>query len=172
MAEETEPTVTEEPPAAPTEPEQPAPPWGSDQEFNPEKAWRLIQNLRSEVGELKPKAQKLAELEDAQKSEQQRLQEQLEAAQAESVKAAVDAARYRAAMKHGLDDDDLDLLGDDPEQIEVRAERLAARIAAATPDPAASPSRRPQERLRPGASPDADPEQSPKDIAAALFKQH
>jgi len=172
MQEEPELTAQNEEQEPPKEPQQTAPPWGSDEEFNPEKAWRLIQNLRSEVGELKPKAQKLADFEDAQKSEHERLQEQLETAKADSAKAAVQAARYRAAMKHGLDDDDLDLLGDDPEQIETRAERLAARIAAAAPEPAASPSRRPQERLRPGASPDAEPQASPKEIAAALFKNH
>lgn len=29
------------------------PPWGSDEDFNPEKAWNLITNLRDEVGSLK-----------------------------------------------------------------------------------------------------------------------
>lgn len=33
--------------------EQQTPPWGSDEEFNPEKAWNLIQNLRSENKTLK-----------------------------------------------------------------------------------------------------------------------
>ena len=31
------------------------PPWGSDEDFNPEKAWSLIQNLRSEKTELQNK---------------------------------------------------------------------------------------------------------------------
>nr|WP_294163752.1 hypothetical protein [uncultured Corynebacterium sp.] len=31
------------------------PPWGSDDDFNPEKAWSLIQNLRSEKTELQNK---------------------------------------------------------------------------------------------------------------------
>lgn len=29
------------------------PPWGSDEEFNPQKAWDLIQNLRTELKDLK-----------------------------------------------------------------------------------------------------------------------
>lgn len=35
------------------------PPWGSDENFNPEQAWNLIQNLRSEKSDLRTK---LAEL--------------------------------------------------------------------------------------------------------------
>lgn len=31
------------------------PPWGSDEDFNPEKAWNLIQNLRSEKADLQNK---------------------------------------------------------------------------------------------------------------------
>lgn len=38
------------PPAAP--PAEQAPPWGSEQEFNPEKAWKLIQDLRADKEKL------------------------------------------------------------------------------------------------------------------------
>lgn len=43
-------TATQTP--APSAPAQ-TPPWGSDEDFNPEKAWNLITNLRDEVGTLK-----------------------------------------------------------------------------------------------------------------------
>ena len=112
--------------------DQQTPPWGSDEEFDPSKAWKLIQNLRSDIEELKPKAAKAKELEDAQKSESQRLADQLEAAKSEGSAAKSEAARLKAAIKHGLSEDDLELLGDGtPEQIEERAKRLADRIAGA-----------------------------------------
>lgn len=38
-------------------PENTNPPWGSDEDFNPEKAWTLIQNLRAEVRETKATAE-------------------------------------------------------------------------------------------------------------------
>lgn len=56
-------------------PENNAPPWGSNEDFNPEKAWTLIQNLRSENADLKTaretavnelKAEHAAQLEELQ----------------------------------------------------------------------------------------------------------
>jgi hypothetical protein len=37
------------------------PPWGSDDEFDPNKAWKLIQNLKAEAAEYKNKAQPIIE---------------------------------------------------------------------------------------------------------------
>ena len=111
-------------------------------------------------------AARLAELEDAQKSEQQKLQEQLEQERQQARQAAVEAARYRAAMSHGLSADDLDWLGDDPEQIEVRAERLASRLAAVEPSHQ-NPPRKPVEKLQPGTPGNSE---EPVDHAALAAK--
>ncbi len=55
MTEQT-PPATPEAPKAPEAGKQPdkTPPWGSAENFNPEKAWELIQNLRSEKGGADP----------------------------------------------------------------------------------------------------------------------
>ena len=120
-------------------PEAPTPPWGSDDEFDPKKAWDLIQNLRAQKND-PTAAKKLAELEkfktdaeDAQRTESERLT--LRAEQAEKVAADKDSelARTKAALKYRLSDEDAAALDGIPvDRIEAVAERLASR----TPTPA------------------------------------
>lgn len=82
-------------------------------------------------------AQRLTEIEEAQKTEQQKLADAAEQARREAAETAAELAKLRAAVKHGLSDDDLDLLGTGTaEEIEARAERLAARLKG-TPSPTA-----------------------------------
>ncbi|MBW3663566.1 MAG: hypothetical protein KY469_10740 [Actinobacteria bacterium] len=119
------------------------PPWGSDEEFDPEKAWKLIQNLRGDVDELKPKAAKLKELEDADKTEAQRAAERAAEAEKRAAEAEAQAAKLEAAVKHGLTEEDLDLLGTGtPEEIAERAEKLAARLGSSQERPLPPSSRR------------------------------
>ena len=47
--------------AEPTPKTEKAPPWGSDEDFQPDKAWKLIQNLRAEADQYKNKAQPILE---------------------------------------------------------------------------------------------------------------
>jgi hypothetical protein len=76
-------------------------------------------------------ALRLKKLEDANKSEVERQAETLAFVERERDAALVETARLRAAVKHGLSDDDLDLLGTgSPDEIEARASKLAARLAA------------------------------------------
>lgn len=73
MPEETQPEAPAGQPTDDPEPSAPnpagEPPWGSDENFDPQKAWKLIQNLRSEKG--------VEELEK-ERQERQKLAEQLE----------------------------------------------------------------------------------------------
>lgn len=101
-------------------------------------------------------AKRLAEIEDAQKSEQQRLQERASSAEQRAAQLLAANARLMAAAVHGIPADLIDLLGDGTEdQINERAELLAAKLAAAAPAsaPTAPPSTRPVESLKPGAAP-------------------
>ena len=108
---------------------EPAPPWGSDEEFDPERAWKLIQNLRKEKDELKPLAEKARELEDSQKSEQQRLNEERDALAKERDLLRGELLRERVARKHGLPDKLASRLqGDDEESLEADAKELAELI--------------------------------------------
>lgn len=144
----------------------PTPPWGSDEDFNPEKAWKLIQNLRASEASLKSQnadlSAKVAEREDADKTETQKLADR--AARAE--KLAADTRREllieRIGRKHSLPEDAVEFLtGDTEEEIEARATKLA-KLHGTTNDsttdgngekpPADDPAlpQRPQSQLRPG----------------------
>lgn len=82
-------------------------------------------------------AKKLAEIEDANKSETQRLNDQLAAAQVELQELRVDRIRAQAARDAGLDPDLAEYItAADPEQALEQAKRLAERLAAKTPKPA------------------------------------
>lgn len=76
------------------------------------------------------KAKRFDEFEESQKTEQQKLADAATAAKAETDATKAELARVKAAVKHGLTEDDLDLLGTHgtPEEIDARAERLATRL--------------------------------------------
>jgi hypothetical protein len=177
----TEPTpaAAEETPAAqegaPAE-AAPTPPWGSDENFDAARAWKLIQDLKSDKEKLSTRPtlsdeqrQQLDEynrLVEASKSEEQRRQEQIEAANRERDDSRAEAVRLRVALKHGISEDDFDLLGSGTEeQIEARASRIAEKnkavedaVSALTPPGSTPPvPRRPGEKLRPGAVPASPP---------------
>jgi hypothetical protein len=126
---ETEPTTESTETPKPTPPAAgPRPPWGSDDEFNPEKAWNLLQNVRADLTETK------ASLEAARKEASELQEFRLKAQEAEETAAetALSLHRERAARVHGLGDDQFEFLAEltDPEAIDARAEKLAAMTAA------------------------------------------
>ena len=85
-------------------------------------------------------AKRLGELEDAQKTEAQKLQEQYEEVLGRASRAENDLARERVARKHGLDDDLMQFLtGETEDELEERAKVLAERLGERT----AADSRRP-----------------------------
>lgn len=100
------------------------------------------QELQAQLKELAPLAAKARELEDAQKSESERLNDQLAALKAEANTAKAEALRLRVAAETGLPADLQEfLVGDDEEQVRAQARKLMAATAAATdprrpaPDP-------------------------------------
>lgn len=114
-------------------------------------------------------AQKYAEWEESQKTEQQRLSDAKAAADRELTDLRSANARLMAAATHNLPADLIDLLGSGTdEEIDARAKLLAEKLAAVAPQPAApepakptpSPTAsRPVESLTPGAKPaSAEPE--------------
>lgn len=151
------------PPVAPAAPE--TPPWGAD--FDAEKAWNLVQNLRADKDKLSqrpsltPEQQKelsdFTAFKEASKTEAQRQQEAVEAANRGRDDATADALRLRVAIEHGLGKEDIDLLGTGTqEEVAARAKRIAdlrAAAVAAPPVVPPVPGQRPIEQLRPGATP-------------------
>lgn len=106
-------------------------------------------------------AKRLAEIEDAQKTEQQRLQDRATAAEQRAAHLQAANARLLAATTFGIPAELIDLLGEgDEEQITERARLLAEKLTAVpAPTPAPPVSTRPVESLKPGAAPSAsDPD--------------
>jgi hypothetical protein len=74
-------------------------------------------------------ARKLAEIEEANKSEQQKLAERLAELEREADQARAEALRFKIASKFGVSEEDAELFltGTDEETLTRQAERLAAR---------------------------------------------
>ena len=82
-------------------------------------------------------ARKLAEIEDAQKSETQRLTEARATAEKEASDARAEAMRLRVAVRHGISDEDAELFltGADEETLIRQAEALQAKAQKVTTTP-------------------------------------
>lgn len=129
------------------------------------------QKAREQEGRAKSNAdaaKRLQEIEDAQKSAEQRAAEAAARAQSDLQQARVEAARYKAAATHRIGEDYFDLLGSGSEdEILDRAQRLGSivterdhlqsEVGRLTAELAAlqsgRPAQRPVEALRPGATP-------------------
>jgi hypothetical protein len=139
------------------------PPWGSDDEFDPKRAWKLIQDVRSDAEKAKTERDKLREdqksREDAEKSDQQKLEERATGAEKDAGEAKAEAARLKVALRKGLTETQAKrLVGQTEEDLEKDADELLESFKSESGGE--EPSRRPKERLRPGAAPSAEPEES------------
>lgn len=159
-----------EAPAAATEDVNSLPQWARD---SLSKANREAASYRTQVQELKPRADQFAALEEASKSDAQRLQESVAQAQRDAESARAEAIRYKAAATHGIPVEHFDLLGTGTEeQVTANAQKvaalLAAQVAAVTPPAPVTPGRLSVEQMRPGATPAGT--ESEEDVAyAKLF---
>jgi len=121
-------------------------------------------------------ARKLKEIEDAKKTEQERVAEQLEAAKAEGEKASRALMRLEVALDKAPEGMPLSqvrklakrLTGATREELESDAEELFADFP---PARESSASGRPRERLRPGATREAEPDLSPGELAKAVAER-
>lgn len=108
---------------------------------------------RTKLRDAEPILKAHAEAEEAAKTELQRATERAAAAEKAAAEREAQLNVLRAAAKHGIPEEDHDLLGSGtPEELDARAARLAARYASSTAL-TPPPSDRPVEGLRPGASP-------------------
>jgi hypothetical protein len=150
------------------------PPWGSDEEFDPGKAWKLIQDVRGDLSKIKAERDdyktKAQQFEDASKSDAQKLEEKATTSEQRAAKAEQEAARLRVALKKGLSETQAKrLVGDSEEDLEKDADELLASFKTDDDDGDQASQRRPRERLRPGAAPSSEPEETdPTKLAAAV----
>jgi outer membrane biosynthesis protein TonB len=96
--------------------------------------WKALSRKHEDTAKANAdKAKRLDELEESQKTELQKAADAAAKAQADAAAARAELAVKSAALKHKLSDEDLDLLGTHgtAEEIDARAERLAARLKAA-----------------------------------------
>jgi hypothetical protein len=80
--------------------------------------------------ENKTAADRLAELEEANKTEIQKANDKASAAEKAAAEAKAEALRWKVAAKHGISDDDADLFltGTDEETLTKQAQRLTERV--------------------------------------------
>jgi hypothetical protein len=152
-------------------------PWGDDKDFDPEKAWKLITNLRADVDRHKKRADgaeaKLKEIEDSKKSESERDAEARAAAEKKAADAELDVTRLRVAMSKGLSETQAKrLVGTTKEELEADADELLETFKSEGDGGSGSGSGsggRPKEKLKPGAAPEAEPEENdPLKLAEAV----
>jgi hypothetical protein len=154
------------------------PPWGSAEEFNPEKAWQLVQNLRADKEKLSTKVsdyeRSVQEAEDAKKDDLTKALDKVTAAEKRALEAERKLLVGKVLRGHPelseIEDVEDFLTGDTEEEIEAKAVRLAAGRKPA--EPKQDPSRRPRPALVPGHSTsEADPEFDPDAIAKAARRR-
>jgi len=137
MSDDTQPQVpAPEAPADPgtsAAPEGKAPQW--DGPFDPDRAARLVENLRSDVERLKSQnselSSKVVEYEQAQMTEAEKVAQRLSQAEQEAAALRRELAIKDALRKYQLSDEDAEWLsGNTPEEIDAKAAKLAERMAA------------------------------------------
>lgn len=149
----------------------PKPPWGDDDQFDPQRAWKLIQDVRSDLNTIKAERDdlkgKVQQAEDAKLSDQQKLEKRATDAEARAAKAEQEASRLRVAINKGLNVTQAKrLVGDSEEDLEKDADELLESFKTNDDDKGQGSGRRPQERLRPGAAPSSEPEETdPRKLA-------
>ncbi len=84
----------------------------------------------ADYDDLKAKAAKLDEFEQANKSEQERLADELSVAKQAAEAAKAEALRFKVASKHGISDEDAELFltGSDEDTLSRQAQRLTDRV--------------------------------------------
>lgn len=164
MSEQIPETPTPAPPTAPAPPSEPASKSFTQDDVNAMLAKQKREQF-GDYGDLKAKAAKLTELEQAQQTEAERIAARATAAERERDDARAEGLRYKAAATHGISEDYFDLLGTgDSETISGRAERvggllkenatLRAEVEALRAGKPAPTTGRPVEALKPGATPE------------------
>lgn len=158
------------------------PPWESDEKFDPERAWKLITDLRADRDKVKGERDglqsKVAEHERANESAAEKAEREKAEALDRATKAEGSALRLEVAMDKAPDGMTLAqvrklakrLTGTTKEELETDADELFADFAPSGNEGGGGNGRqRPREALRPGAAPSSEPEETdPRKLAAKV----
>lgn len=161
-----------DPAATPAPGSEAKPPWGDDPAtFDPDRAWKLIQNKDGDLSKAKERADALQkqidEIENAKLSDQQRKDKELTEKATALTDAQLENARLRAAIQYGLDEEDLEWIhGKTPEDVDAAAKKYADKHGKAAGQP---PSQRPAVQLRGGGDPSQAPDETDPDKLASMI---
>ena len=141
---------------------------------DPESAKAEIEKLRKESAkhrsrnrELEPLASKWKEKEDSEKTDLQRMSEELEALRGTSAKLEANNNRLMVAAEFNLDADFMPLLNGDSDQMRATAELISRKLRSPSPGPAGSS--RPVAALKPGVIANTDKPVDNNDAIRRLF---
>lgn len=161
-----------------TEPEggeggqEPKAPWTEDN-FDASRAARLLQNKEADLAKTRQQLEALQkqvdEAENAKLTEQQRIEKERDEAKASGSSLALENARLKAAITHGLTEEDLEFIGGaTPEEIAEKAKKYAERHGTDAKG-GQGLSIRPKPRLGGGSDPSVEPdEMDPTKLAAQI----
>lgn len=130
-----EPTTPQPVQSEVVKPAEPAKPWGDDADFDAEKAWTLIQNLRGDKAKTQQERDELAARvqaeQDAKLSDQERIAKELEDARKE----LASARRAKALADYSLPESALTFLtAESAEDIDKQASALAGLVPKKEPE--------------------------------------
>lgn len=175
----------EKDPKDPKDPKEPAdpkdPPADKDWEAEANKWKALARKHEAKAKENADAAEKLAQSEEAEKTEVQKATDRAAAAEKSASQAEAKALRLEVALEKAPGGMELAkvrkladrLTGDSREDLESDAEELFADFAPDTGDDDERVNRRPKERLRSGSVPDAEPEETdPEKLAAQVPRMY
>lgn len=166
-----------------TEPQEETADPGTDpvvDEFDAERAKKKIAKANSEAAglrqrlkELEPLAAKAKELEDANKTEAEKLTERTTAAEKTATDAQGELLRLRVAMRKGLTENQAArLVGKTLEELEADADELLESFGGAKGKTAPKVAGKPTERLRGGTDPDEPIEETDPRKLAKLIRRN
>lgn len=154
------------------------PPWGDD-EFDADRAWKLLEDTRSDRAKLKAERDELKKTvkthEDASKSETDKATERATTAEKTAAEATHELARLRVAVAKGLTPAQAKRLsGSTEEELTADADELLELFKQDGESGGQGPARRPKEKLRSGAATvsDDDDETDPRKLAAMVPKPY
>jgi len=132
------------------------PPWGAD--FDAERAWALVEGLRSDKTTLQARVTSLSEElttatteRDSALAERDTVTAERDTLQTNAAKVQRDLLVERVVRKHGLDESLADFLsGDTEEELEAKAARLAALGKSQAPAPTEDEPQEPTDPVVPG----------------------
>lgn len=157
--------MPEDPPDDPPAPDDPPEP-DKDPAKEAEKWKALARKHEAKAKANADAAAKLAELEEGQKTETQRLTDEAAAATARADKAEAEALRLRVGAEKGLTPVQAKrLVGATQEELEADADELLSSFGPVDPD---APPARPKENLRGGGDPTAEPEPDMRKIVDSI----